>query len=303
MKKIRVLLLAFLALLLAGCSLARPEADRRDGDPFVGFYVVREDGGRAGFFDNPNLSEYGSAAVEAEGYGTFAVPREVLFAEQRGREYVFPGLEGGYSLFLLRKTMENGNASTEVVSNMAPGGGFHTTVTDNGTSDALSGVIYAGPPLGEEDWDPNGSIWAAYRVFQAPDGRPYLDGSGNSVQGFGGAYSETQTRTGWENGGVVQEDTLSVEVAMEAVPRLERLVVTEFDAKNQILYSGDLIRDELPDIRCGAETAWVLVEEHTREGVERTLYNVPAPGEEPVSHPVVVLDEKGLGHLEYLQIS
>lgn len=300
MKRINWLAAAVSALLLAGCSLARPEAEGAAADPFVGFYVVREEGD--GFFDNPNLTEYGSSAVDLEGFGRFDLPREVLFAEQKGREYVFPGLENGYSLFVLHREEPHG-AVTEVVSNMAPHkDGMAVRYTDDGHSETLSGTIYYGPPLGEEDWEEYDAqeTWHAYRVYQAPDGRPYLDGSGNRFTGGGlGAYTETRTNTITENGEAV-ESSLSVTVSGEAVPRLERLVVTQFDAKNQIVYSGDLSRDELPEIHCAPETAWVLVEEHSGEGVVRTVYN--APDGEPISHPVVLLDGGGLGRLEYLQI-
>ena len=135
MRKIRWLLAAVLAVLLAGCSLARPEAEGAREDRFAGFYVVREDWENegAGFHDNPNLTAYGSTTLAAGDHGRLEIPDYVLFAREEDGEYVFPGLEEGYSLFLVRK-MEDYGPSSQLFSNMAPSEeGWHTTVTDNGT--------------------------------------------------------------------------------------------------------------------------------------------------------------------------
>ena len=60
--------------------------------------------------------------------------------------------------------------------------------------------------------------------------------------------------------------------------------------------------EELPEIRCEAGAAWVLVEETGREETVRTAYNVPREGEEPIAHGLVLLDGEGLGHLDDLFI-
>lgn len=304
MKKLKGMLCVLLLFVLAGCSLARPEAGSAAGDPFVGFYAVRySEEELDGFYDNPNLVEYGASVLKAEGYGSFSVPRKVLFAVEEGGEYVFPGLEG-YKLFLLSGTMEGGGYYSKAVSDMGPGETL-VNVSDEGTSEIISGTLYVGPPLGVEDWDAyqDDSIWMMYRVLQAPDGRPYLDGSGNSSSGFMGSYKETQRYASSRNGKVAGEDSIEVTVMMEAVPRLERLVVTEFDERNDAVRVENLNLEELPEIHCEVETAWVLVEEYSAEGVVRTAYNVPGPEEEAISHRVVLLDDEGLGHLEWLEIS
>lgn len=308
MRRINWLAAALFILLLAGCSLARPEAGTAVSDPFIGFYVVREDPDRRDSFwssENPALSEYGSRRFDTKELGPVKIPQLVLFAEKHGTEYVFPGLEGGYSLFVVRETMDNGNASNTVVSNMSPGDGWHTTVTDQGTSDVISGVIYYGPPLGAEDWDPYSlqDIWTVYRVYQTAAGRPYLDGTGNSFSGGGiGAYTETAaSRTTLD--GEVAEDSVTATVSTEPVARLERLVVTEFDAGNAVVRSGELSTEDLPEIDCAGETAWVLVEEYSADAVVRTLYDRPGPEEECVTHQVVLLDDAGLGYLAWLRIN
>ena len=311
MKKISTLILAALCLVLAGCSLARPEVERAE-DRFAGFYVVRETwqntSGVNTFWssDNPLLEEYGSTAVDLGKYGTHAFPDLVLFARKEGGNYVFPGLEGGFSLFILHEERSYGSV-TEVVSNMAPGvEGAHIKDSEDSYYETISGTIYSGPPLGAKDWDPyaDKGVWQVYRVYVTPDGRPYINGEGNGFQGGFSGYTETNTYTTNTNGGKTREETLRVTVSSKTVPRLEKLVVTEFDAGNHILRSQELpLQEDLPDVRCGAETAWVLVEEVSAEGTKRTLYDIPAgDGEQPDSHLVVLLDDEGVGQLAYLDI-
>ena len=306
MRRLKWLLAALGALLLAGGSLARPEAAGA-GDRFAGFYVVREDWANegGGFHDNPNLTAYGSTTVSAGDLGNLELPDYVLFAEEEDGEYVFPGMEGGYSLFLIRERRSYG-PSSQLVSNMAPREeGWHTNVTDEGTADSFGGTIYCGAPLGEEDWDQweTSQCWVVYQVYQTEDGRVYLSGICTSFGGNGGfGYSASQEQTRRENGRSVT-DRVEISVGVEVIDRLERLVVTQFDGGNNLLRSDDLaLGEELPEVRCEADTAWVLVEEISREGPVRTVYNVPAPEEDPVSHQVVLLNPEGLGYLAYLSI-
>ena len=308
MKKSKWLLCALAALLLAGCSLAQPEEKTPDSDRFAGFYVVYSpDGSSKKFYNNLSLEEYGTDSFSTDQFGTLSVPREVLFAvEDEAGNYVFPGMEGGYSLFLVEKNVEYGPVS-EMVCNMAPGEeGTAIYISDSGTSNTLSGTIYCGPPLGAENWNKYeaGGVWTCYRVYQAADGRVYLDGSGSSFGGgggFGHNVNVTQTFTDW-NGETVTE-SIDVHVQVEMVERMERLVVTQFDENNAIIRSDDLaLRERLREVDCEAETAWVLVEEISKGGTVRTVYNAPEEGEEPASHMVVLLDGEGLGKNAYLTI-
>ena len=307
MKKVRWLLCALAALLLAGCSLAQSEEKAPGSDRFAGFYLVHTQDYPENFHENPNLVEYGSVQAIVERFGALSLSKEVLFAvEDEAGNYVFPGMEGGYSLFLVEKVEEYGPVS-DMVSNMAPGEeGNAIRVTDSGTSNTLSGTVYYGAPLGAEDWDKydDNSVWKGYRVYQTEDGRVYINGEGNSFSGGGGfGYGEsvTQTFTDW-NGEIVTE-SIDVHVQVEVVERMERLVVTQFDEKNGIIRSDDLaLREHLPEVNCEAETAWVLVEEISKGGTVRTVYNAPEEGEEPASHMVVLLDDEGPGKSAYLTI-
>lgn len=294
-------------LALSGCRLAQPEAEHAAGDRFAGLYVVRSQGYDGGFFDNPSLTDYGSMELDAGDYGSVSLPRQVLIGREEAGSYVFPGLEDGYSLFALEMTEENGSTCSTVVSNMAPGEeGTRYAYTDEGTSAELSGTIYYGPPLGAKSWDSYGSdtVWHAYRVYQTPEGVPYLDGSGNSYSGGGSmSFREQQTDTESVDG---QETTHSVSAAVniQEVPRLEALTVTQFSADNQLLRTQAIpLGEDMEPILCGADAAWVLVTETGGDGTaKRTVYNVPVEGEDPVSHMVVYLDPEGLGLLSWLEI-
>ena len=304
MKKSKFLLLALLVLVLTGCSLARAEAAPENEDRWVGFYVVPTQGYDSGFYDNPYLEEYGSDTVKTEEFGTLTFSRDVLFAvEDETGNYTFPGMETGFSLFYVDKVEEYGPC-TKVVSNMGPHeDGVALTYQDERSSITISGTVYCGPPLGVTDWNAHedGTIWHLFRVYETADERVYINGDGDSTNGPMG-HTRTETRTGAWNGETVQDETFSAAVSIEAVPRMERLVVTQFDENNAIVQSEDMsLRNDRSEVRCLAETAWVLVEEISRSGTERTVYSVPEEAD-PVSHDYVLLDDDGYGYLAYLNI-
>lgn len=309
-KRIRLAaLMAALALALAGCSLARPERQENQADRFVGVYVVcAADGTWDAFTSNPNTVEFGEEELTAEGFGSFTVPREVLIAQYdpEERTYTFPGLEG-WALFTFTGVDETGPYSG-TVSDMAEGN-FATEVTDQGTSETMEGTIYYGPPADAgADWDSYDNfhgIWHAYQVYQAPDGTVYTDGSGNSYSGGGSmGFTREESYTSTVNG-ETSADTVSVTVNIELVPRLERLVVSQFGADNALLRSQELpLGADLEPVACGADAAWALVEAYHSDGtVERTAYTLPGPDGEPICHPVVILDDQGMGTSATLEIS
>lgn len=313
MKRCSFLLLALSILLLAGCSLARAEDTGAAGqrDRWVGFYAVYEgswpgsSGDRQDFDKNPHLVEYGASPYETDQFGTITLTSRVLFAEKTEDGYVFPDFPG-YQLFLLTETMEDGDLCTSCVSDMGPGEeGFVINVTDSGTENRISGSLYLGPPAGAEDWDPyeNRGVWTAYRVFQTPDGRLYLNGSGNSYAGGGSSFTETQTYAYAQDGETVKEDQLTAKVFIKVVPRLEKLTVTQFDANNTPIRSDELaLREDMPELVCEPDAVWALVEEANTDGVVHTAYDLPAEDGDPVSHMVVLLDEDGMGTAVQLEI-
>ena len=180
---------------------------------------------------------------------------------------------------------------------------------DEGTTSALEGTIYYGPPADVgADWDPYDDfygIWHAYQVYQAPNGTVYIDGSGNSYSGGGGmGFTHEETYTSTVNG-ETSADTVSVTVHIELAPRIERLVVSQFGPDNTLLRSQELpLGVDLEPMACGADAAWALVEAYNQNGtVERTAYTLPDPDGEPIYHSLVILDDQGMGTSTTLEIS
>ena len=303
-----LLLAAALTALTAGCSLARPEREAAQEDRWIGFYVVYNPPGSYDniFNSNPNLVEMGTTSLDTGEYGALAIPREVLPGEEDPDtgDIVFPGLEG-YSLFIRHKQEDSGYV-TAIQSDMSPGEGQTVHSSDEGTAESASGVIWWGPPLdAAADFDPDASphsIWHAYRVFETADGQVYLDGSGNSYGGAGSGmgFSSDAAYTYTENG-ETRKDSISVSVSVKYTPRLTALRVVEFDEDNSVVKTTALpLTEELPLLTLESDTAFLVVEEESADGVKRTLYAAGDFTDGAQYHEVILLDEAGRGHGVYL---
>lgn len=307
-RKLIVLAAALLAALLladlTGGSLAQPEAGDSGGDRFAGFFLVYDAAGTGWhpFNDNPNLTAAGSQTLDTE-YGALSLPRNILVGQKaEDGKYIFPGVDG-LCLFLIHREMGDGSSYTEVISDMSDCEN-NITQTDTETLYECSGTAYLGPPLNAgPDWDQYDlGVMNYYRVYEAPDGTVYLDGGGNSCSGLCTYWEDhTSSTTG---GGETSSETIKVTVRLAYAPRLEKLTVSQFDGNNTLLRADDLaLRDDMPEVQCLPETAWVLVEEQSADGTARTLYNTPAEGEEPSAvHTVVLLDDDGFGRTAALNI-
>jgi len=294
-RKRNTILLALALLLAAGCSLAQPEGDAgtEQGDRFAGVCMAYEEPGSGkDFYNNPNLEEYGADTVDLGELGTHAFPRQVLFAGEDGR---FPGLEG-YAHYVLNTEEEWGSSISSVGD--LDGGSYNTKVTDEGTEIDISGVLYIGPPENApEDWSTNDipGVWRAYKVYQTADGRAYLDGSGDSFHGgpMGVTLKEEQETT---VNGETKKDSLEVKVEVKQVPRLESVTVRQYGADGAPLGSAEIPLVDAPEpVKWLEDAAWAVVEERDADGVKRSVYDKPGPGEEAASHTYVLLDERGLG--------
>lgn len=306
--KLTLLLLAA-AILLTGCQLARPEKEGGTyEDTMVGLYVVHYDSMEEAdeFYDNPHLTEYGSVAMDTQ-FGEVSFPDTILVGEldRKSHACVFPGMTEGWSLFALTVTEENGETYNTVICDM-DSNGSHFITTDEGEKVELEGTIYMGPPAdAAPNWDAyaDNGFWRYYRVYQMADGTVYLNGSGDSSSGGGGwGYSLDGTSTTTINGETTSK-TVKASVNVEVVPRLEKLIVTQFDRANGVLKTEELpLTGERQELECLPGTAWVLVEEHSADGVERAAYSLPEEGGDPVCHTYVVLDGDGMGKTLVLAI-
>ena len=299
----------FWALDLTGGRLVRPERQGQD-DRWVGFHVVYEpmppsmdevEANPEAYpeEDRTHWVEYGSQDLAVEGFGTLAIPREILIGEYQEEtgEYSFPGLEG-HNAFLVAQTQEDGS--------QVWGGSYDLAdarVKVGGAEQSLSGTIYCGPPVGAgEDWAERvpDYVWRAYNVFQMADGTVYLDGSGNSYGGtIGGmSFSSNATETTTVNG-ESETTSLTVEVKVENVARLKSVAVKVFDEADQVMQQQEFIPEEAENahVSVPAECAWVLVEEQYEDGTaKRTAYSLNDwEYQEEIAHSLVLLDQRGMG--------
>lgn len=308
-----------LLLCLVSQPLAQPEVQAPQADKFVGFHVVQErmppseeermaHPDRYPPEDRSHWVEYGDGEeVQVEGLGKFTIPREILIGQYDPEtgEYTFPGLEG-YNCFLAEEKMEDGG--TRYTGN---NGLSDVHITSGGEKEGLSGTIYMGLPLGQTEWDTSEDIpddvWTTYRVYQMEDGTVYLDGSGNSYSGPGGlTYSEKSEWTHTVDGETTTQ-TFEVEVKMEEVPRLERLVVTQFGPEHVVLRETAFTPEELEEaveLTLERDTLWLLIEERAVDGsVTRTAYDEAEVKEDGLSHFLVLLDREGQGYTTGLNLS
>lgn len=302
--KLLALLLAALMLTLPGCRLAREPSEQQGENStlaqarFMGVYVVREDWNAQP--DRTHWVEYGSTQIDTD-YGTFDFPTEILIGQydEDSHTITFPGLEGR-ALFAMRGTAEDGHTYDMMISDMC-GGHFHSIVNDAGESYEVSGTLYFGPPIDDPDYYPGDDprVWHCYNVFQMADGTVYLDGSGDSYSGPGGmGATQTATYTTTVNGEAMEYYTKS-EVWIEYVERLTVLTVRQYSADGQLLQTTELpVQGELPVVEWLADAAWAVVEELRGGDVIRTAYDRPGEDGNPVSHPVILLDDEGLGYEE-----
>ena len=307
--KLLCLLLAVVLTALTGCSLAQPERETAAEDRWIGFYVVYNPPGTYDTFSsNPHLTEMGATSLDTGDYGALTIPREVLLGveDPDTGDITFPGLTG-YSLFIRHRQEDYGPVS-QVVSDMSPGEeGTTINSSDRGTAETASGVIWWGPPLdAAADWDSreDAGIWHAYNVYETADGQVYLDGSGNSYGGGGSGmgFSSDATYTYTENGESLT-DSVSVSVSVKYTPRLTALRVVEFGDDNTVVNTTEVpLTEELPALVPTADTAFLIVEEESGEGVKRTLYPASDWAEGATYHEVVLLDQEGRGRGAYLAI-
>ena len=195
---------------------------------------------------------------------------------------------------------------TAIQSDMSPGEGQTVHSSDEGTAESASGVIWWGPPLdAAADFDPDASphsIWHGYNVYETSDGQVYLDGTGNSYGGAGSGmgFSSDAAYTYTENG-ETRKDSISVSVSVKYTPRLTALRVVEFDGDSNVVNITALpLTGDLPALVPAADTAFLIVEEESADGVKRTFYAAGDFTDGAQYHEVILLDEEGRGHGVYL---
>ena len=277
MRKAFLIFILILSLALTGCQLAKPEAEAQNGqDMLVSVFITEK------YLDLFDLDAYfqdhandllNSSDITIENPEQY---RNRIYAEltkdENGRPYyAFPDLEG--SLLASFRMTPDENPENAYWSSIAGDwlcdvhSGHHASDTGSGLE--LTGTVYF------SSTHPQPGLYFN-PVYQTPEGDVYLlSGQGTFMGGaFGGSAThsmkEESSRT--EDG---QESThyAEITVTMDGVYPAHKVIILQMDAENQILSRLELepqanTQELKPDENC----AYILVEEHTSEGIRRNLY-------------------------------
>lgn len=302
-KSALILIPILLLALLSQVSLARPEQTHDWETHLVGFYLVRDtlDSGSTSIGDpEAGWEEKGSTPVSAYGH-TFSIPDMILKAQANEQgELYFPNLEGR-RFFLVKEYYDPSNQEKfayRLYSDLESEG-LHMEVTDLGTTHTASGTLYYTAPLNDPTWTEDNQVWAAYQVWQEPDGTVYLEDGGNSYSGtVDCSITKTITYREAANGQATQENTLKLTINFRYISRLTEVTVKQFSADNQGVTSQTLSAQEMLegqgtlDLTWEPNAAYALVSEQYADGtVQRTLLE---QDDDSVSHTCWVAEENGM---------
>lgn len=277
MRKRIFILILVLALALSGCQLAKPEADtHKEKDMLVGVFITEEHldlfDMEAYLQDNLGALSGGTISIEDAAQYSNRVWGEKTEEHDGHSSYHFGDLEGSL-LASFRITpdgiKENAYWGSEAGEGICDVSFGHHSM-DDGSRLELSGTVYF------SDTHPNPGLYFN-PVYQTPEGEVYLlSGQGTffGAAGMGGSAGHTMkeetSRT--ENEEKIVHST-EISITMECVYPTRSLVILQMDAENQILSRQEWNPGSNPEeLKPGKNCAYILVEEHTANGVRRNLY-------------------------------
>ena len=277
--------LVLLLVLLRPVSLARPEAQNPTRDRWVGYYMVYQPIADSGF--DADWETYGDT--------------KILNAQrQSDGRYAFTGLEGQALFFEFLPPTDPGDPDSAVIafqSDVADAF-LRTDITEAGSTEALSGTLYFGAPttpaLSRQD-----CIWTACQVYQRADGSLYLT-KGYSYQSDGVTLKQETKYTSTINGSTTQ-DVLSVELAIEQIPRTASCTFFQLDENGARLDQTTLTEAEALALTGGSYqlplaegTACILIrQDQERDG--RTYAALSPQPDGSFTGELWFLDERGIG--------
>ena len=272
MRKRIVIIILVLALALSGCQLAKPDAEaQKEKDMLVGVFITEE---YLDLFDiEAWLNDNASQVLKNENL-TVENPEQYydrIWATFEEGSYRFSDMEG--TLLASFRIVPSGNLESTYWSSTVSGilcdVAFGHNALDTGTELTISGTVYF------SDTCPDPCLYFN-PVYQTPDGDVYLlPGQGTSFgTGFGGraTHSLKEETKKTENGEEMGHSSL-ITVTMECVYPARKLAILQMDAENQILRRSEWNPAETPEeLKPEANCAYILVEEHTANGIRRSLY-------------------------------
>lgn len=276
--------IVLLLVLLRPVSLARPETQTSAQDRWVGYYMVYR-----------SIAEDDFAQAWTP-YGDIKILNAQLQSDGR---YAFTGLNG-YALFLdfLPPTDPEDPYSATVAVQSDVAHMAHTMhITDTGSTDTLSGILYFGTPatpaLRQQDY-----IWTACQVYQRADGSLYL----TKGQSYGGAVTiKQETKYTSTLNSATTQDSLSVELRVEMIPRLESCTFFQLDEHGTLLGQAALTEEEALALTDGsyqlplAEGTDCILIRQDEEQNGRTYTTLSPQEDGSFTGALWFLDERGMG--------
>lgn len=277
--------LILLLVLLRPVSLAQPEAQSPAQDRWVGYYMVYRP------IDNWDFGQ------NWETYGDTQILNAQL--QDNGR-YAFTGLDGQALFFDFLPPTDPEEPYSAVVAFQSDAAEVvhNANITESGTTESLSGVLYFGAPatpdLSQQDY-----IWTACLVYQREDGSLYLT-RGQSYAG-GGFTIKQETKYASTTNGTTTQDALSVELRMEMIPRMESCTFFQLDENGTLLAQSTLTEAEALALTDGSYqiplaegTACIVIrQDEERDGTNYTTLSPQADGS--FTGDLWFLDERGVG--------
>lgn len=267
-KKNRILGAAILALVLSGCSLARPESGGADRE--IGLFILDE--------ETDNWLEENQPAQGR-------IYADLTMEEGTPSAADFGDLAGTYSMAYLETDTEEEGVSYATLAGEDITDVRLTIGAGDGEEVKLESVLLL--PAGR------GEYAVFYRhIYETADGRVYLDTereeAGHVLDETDGVTSMTFERraTGSASGTRAFSQTLGIRI----VPADADLVLGQYSAEGALLKEETFAPEDLPDrLAWEAEAAWLLVRRDKTDGTslyEAYTRNVPETGEDRYRGPV-----------------
>jgi len=274
--KSKIMLAALAALmvltLLAGCQLAKPDAEQDAGrDTLCGVFITLE------------YLDIGEPEITLNGKGE----PQISYSEMRiyathpedengvSPYYTFKGIEG-YCFFSIREKEADGSF-------------YHRSFADNVIQDRLtkigdnstmiSGTIYFDAHCSDFVIFPN-------PVYQTQDGGVYVvpgEGTaiGNPTEGDNISLTLSETASQTADGETITK-TMEVSITAQCLNTNQEVILKQIDENDQVVDETVITQDTIPDnVRVLPDTAYMILEEHCIDGegnavVKRTLVDTSA---------------------------
>lgn len=290
-KRVFPALLALIAVLASGCSLAQPEntETKATTDRLAGVFITTE---YLDLFDSEAWIEENADAIldgeqvlfpgmDYEQPRIYAELVEESFTDSSGTThtsstYEFKGLDG----LFLAEYMIYSLGETDELYRTVDGSDYifdvHSTFksSDSAIETELTGSIFL-------NGNSQRMVFYFNPIYQTADGKVYLvPGTGMESSPGQAAFQLTGTSTTTENG-QSKTDSSRIEVKINCAEIAKKVVLIEMSENNTEIRRTEFLPGQMPEkFTVSNGTAYLIVEEHREGGVSRTIYQ---SGDDPIA--------------------